>query len=101
MMAQAIKRLFAWERLKIPNIFKSQSEPTSKPRVVRLGSREIITEGLYLSFWTDISHRCMTGLVACLYRRRGPRVHRLQRALRRVLLDRGSADLQRAQRRLY
>jgi inward rectifier potassium channel len=28
--------------------------------VVRLGSREIITEGLYLSFWTDISHRCMT-----------------------------------------
>jgi len=60
MMARAIKRLFAWERLKIPNIFKSQSEPTSKPRVVRLGSREIITEGLYLSFWTDISHRCMT-----------------------------------------
>jgi inward rectifier potassium channel len=60
MMARAIKRLFAWERLKIPNMFKSQSEPTSKPRVVRLGSREIITEGLYLSFWTDISHRCMT-----------------------------------------
>jgi inward rectifier potassium channel len=41
-------------------IFKSHGEPTSKPRVVRLGSREIITEGLYLSFWTDISHRCMT-----------------------------------------
>ena len=28
--------------------------------MVRLGGREIITEGLYLSFWTDISHRCMT-----------------------------------------
>ena len=28
--------------------------------MVRIGSREIITEGLYLSFWTDISHRCMT-----------------------------------------
>src|SRR6201994_2525521 len=30
------------------------------PRVVRLGGREVITEGLQLSFWTDISHRCMT-----------------------------------------
>src|ERR1700758_2319131 len=29
-------------------------------RVVRLGSREIVTEGLHLSFWADISHRCMT-----------------------------------------
>ena len=60
MMAQAIKRNSTRERLKIPKIFKGHGEPTSKPRVVRLGSREIITEGLYLSFWTDISHRCMT-----------------------------------------
>src|ERR1700760_2824120 len=30
------------------------------PRVVRLGGREVITEGLQLSFWADISHRCMT-----------------------------------------
>ena len=39
---------------------KSQSERTSKARVVRLGGREIITEGLHLNFWADISHRCMT-----------------------------------------
>jgi inward rectifier potassium channel len=32
----------------------------SKAGVVRLGGREIITEGLRLSFWADISHRCMT-----------------------------------------
>jgi len=37
-----------------------ESERTPKPRVVRLGDREIITEGLQLSFWADISHRCMT-----------------------------------------
>jgi inward rectifier potassium channel len=28
--------------------------------VVRLGGREIVTEGARLSFWADISHRCMT-----------------------------------------
>jgi inward rectifier potassium channel len=39
---------------------KSPSEPTSKTRVFRLGGREIITEGLDLNFWADISHRCMT-----------------------------------------
>ncbi len=38
----------------------SQGERTSKPRVVRFGGREIITEGLHLNFWADISHRCMT-----------------------------------------
>jgi inward rectifier potassium channel len=36
------------------------SERTSKPRIVRLGGREIVAEGLNLSFWADISHRCMT-----------------------------------------
>jgi inward rectifier potassium channel len=41
-------------------MFKSQSEQPSKARVVRLGGREIIAEGLYLNFWSDISHRCMT-----------------------------------------
>jgi inward rectifier potassium channel len=41
-------------------MFKSWSERASKARVVRLGGREIITEGLHLSFWADISHRCMT-----------------------------------------
>jgi inward rectifier potassium channel len=35
-------------------------ERMSKAGVVRLGGREIITEGLRLNFWADISHRCMT-----------------------------------------
>src|SRR3984957_8124210 len=39
---------------------KSRSERASKARVIRFGERAIITEGLYLSFWADISHRCMT-----------------------------------------
>ena len=39
---------------------KSESERTPKARVVQLGGREIITEGLHLNFWADISHRCMT-----------------------------------------
>src|ERR1700726_216678 len=39
---------------------KTQSERTPKPRVVRLGGREVIAEGLRLSFWADISHRCLT-----------------------------------------
>lgn len=38
----------------------SPSDRTSKPRVVQLGGREVITEGLNLNFWADISHRCMT-----------------------------------------
>jgi inward rectifier potassium channel len=36
------------------------NERMSKARIVRLGGREVITEGLSLSFWADISHRCMT-----------------------------------------
>jgi inward rectifier potassium channel len=39
---------------------KSPNERTSNARIVRFGGREIITEGLHLSFWADISHRCMT-----------------------------------------
>src|SRR5947207_11920543 len=39
---------------------KGPSERMSKARVVRLGGREVITEGLDLNFWADISHRCMT-----------------------------------------
>jgi inward rectifier potassium channel len=38
----------------------SVSERASRPRIVRLGGREIIAEGGHLSFWADISHRCMT-----------------------------------------
>jgi inward rectifier potassium channel len=41
-------------------MFKSWSERASKASVIRFGGREIITEGLHLSFWADISHRCMT-----------------------------------------
>src|SRR6185437_4984612 len=41
-------------------MLRSAGDGTRKPRVFRLGSREIITEGLQLSFWADISHRCMT-----------------------------------------
>ena len=39
---------------------KGPNERMSKSRVVRLGGREVITEGLQLNFWADISHRCMT-----------------------------------------
>jgi len=39
---------------------KSQNERSSRARVVQLGGREIVTEGLHLNFWADISHRCMT-----------------------------------------
>jgi inward rectifier potassium channel len=41
-------------------MFKRWNERASKARVIRFGEREIITEGLHLSFWADISHRCMT-----------------------------------------
>jgi inward rectifier potassium channel len=33
---------------------------TAKARVIRVGEREVVTEGLHLNFWADISHRCMT-----------------------------------------
>jgi inward rectifier potassium channel len=39
---------------------RSPIERTSKVRVLRLGGREIIAEGPHLSFWADVSHRCMT-----------------------------------------
>jgi inward rectifier potassium channel len=39
---------------------KSENERTSNAKVIRLGGREFIAEGLNLSFWTDFSHRCMT-----------------------------------------
>jgi inward rectifier potassium channel len=39
---------------------KSRPSRTAKPRIVRLGDREVITEGLHLNFWADLSHRCMT-----------------------------------------
>jgi inward rectifier potassium channel len=41
-------------------MFNGGSKRASGGRIVQLGGREIITEGLELSFWADISHRCMT-----------------------------------------
>src|ERR1700716_1279620 len=41
-------------------MIKSQSERTPNARIVLLGGREVIAEGLHLNFWADISHRCMT-----------------------------------------
>src|ERR1700692_3289869 len=41
-------------------MLKRRSERTPKPRLVQLGGREIIAEGLSLNFWADISHRCLT-----------------------------------------
>jgi inward rectifier potassium channel len=58
MMARAIKCLAAacGRDCKMAN---SHSERTSKPRVVQLGGREVVTEGLHLNFWADLRHRCM------------------------------------------
>jgi inward rectifier potassium channel len=41
-------------------MIKDLGEQKSKARIVQLGSRGIIAEGLRLSFWADVSHRCMT-----------------------------------------
>src|ERR1700756_1115082 len=41
-------------------MLKSWNDRILKARVVRFGDREVVTEGLNLSFWADISHRCMT-----------------------------------------
>src|ERR1700680_5203043 len=37
-----------------------QKDKITKSRAFRLGDREVVTEGLHLNFWTDISHRRMT-----------------------------------------
>src|SRR5216683_7378929 len=42
------------------NMIGSWGSGSSKAQVVRLGGREIVAEGARLSFWADISHRCMT-----------------------------------------
>src|SRR3569832_1810702 len=43
-------------------MMSSLKERLSKSRVttIRFGDRDIIADGLRLSFWADISHRCMT-----------------------------------------
>jgi inward rectifier potassium channel len=58
MLAQAIK--WPLHRTDRGNMIGSWGEG-KKAQVVRLGGREIVvTEGAHLSFWADISHRCMT-----------------------------------------
>jgi inward rectifier potassium channel len=39
---------------------KNPSERMPNARLVQIGGREVIAEGLRLNFWADISHRCMT-----------------------------------------
>jgi inward rectifier potassium channel len=58
MMAPAIKSPCLPRDLS--KMIKRKSQRAPNPRVVRLGGREVITEGLRLSFWADIRHRCMT-----------------------------------------
>jgi inward rectifier potassium channel len=42
-------------------MFKSRKERRPNEQTIRFGGREIIiSDGLHLSFWADISHRCMT-----------------------------------------
>ncbi len=61
MMARAIKCPATSKRFaRFETMAKNPNERISKARVVRFGGREVITEGLHLSFWADISHRCMT-----------------------------------------
>jgi inward rectifier potassium channel len=42
-------------------MFRSRKKRRPNEQIIRFGGREIIiSEGLHLSFWADISHRCMT-----------------------------------------
>src|ERR1700716_232523 len=59
MMAQAIKCLARASR-DSKKMVKNPGERTTGARVVLIGGREVIAEGLRLNFWADISHRCMT-----------------------------------------
>src|SRR5512140_1675953 len=60
MMAQATKCPCLQPARDSNKMVKARNDRTAKPRIVRLGGREVIAEGLHLSFWADISHRCMT-----------------------------------------
>src|ERR1700753_2304990 len=44
----------------IEAMLNDHSGRTERARVVRIGGREIVAEGQQLSFWADISHRCIT-----------------------------------------
>src|SRR5947209_11879745 len=44
----------------LKKMIKSRIERTANMRVLMLGGREVIAEGVRLNFWADISHRCMT-----------------------------------------
>ena len=60
MVTQAVKYL-ARALFRDWKMFKSRKERGPNQQIIRFGGREIvISEGLHLSFWADISHRCMT-----------------------------------------
>jgi inward rectifier potassium channel len=48
-----------WRKI-LTTTANEHNDQIARGRVVRVGGREIITEGLHLNFWADISHRCMT-----------------------------------------
>ena len=50
----------AGESARLKNGMAGKASDRKKAHLVRLGNREVVTEGLELSFWADISHRCMT-----------------------------------------
>jgi inward rectifier potassium channel len=50
----------AGESARLKNGMAGKASDRKKARIVRLGNREVVTEGVELSFWADISHRCMT-----------------------------------------
>src|SRR5271154_5995032 len=61
MMAPAIKYLYASACERFWKMFKRLKERPPNEQTIRFGGREIIiSDGLHLSFWADISHRCMT-----------------------------------------
>lgn len=46
--------------MKFKDVADTHNDSIAQGRVVRVGGREIVTAGLRLNFWDDISHRCMT-----------------------------------------
>jgi inward rectifier potassium channel len=60
MMARAIKYPCRNPTRGFETMVKGPNERAPKARVLLLGGREVVAEGLRLNFWADISHRCMT-----------------------------------------
>jgi hypothetical protein len=56
MARQAINGVYARQG-RIASMLRSAADRPAKPRVIPFGNREVVTEGLQLSFCADISHR--------------------------------------------